>query len=152
MVGGELHTDQIDDIVNQLRVFGLKAVTEITSTRAFIPFVFNLNQPIKEDHIRWVMSKNEGILVEQGKERRSKAAIIMDETVANAVANQFAQNGITKEATQKFEMEIEQLEQSEAGEKRIEEGYRIDPKAPPPAGAKPAKAAPKKRSRSQAGA
>ncbi len=152
VVGGELHTDQINDIVNQLRTFGLVAVTEIPGIRTFTSFVFNLNQPIKEDHIRYVAARNQGFKIEEGKERRQKAAVVMNDIVANTVSDQFAAQGIPKEPTQDFEVEFEQLDQSEAGEKRIEEGYRMDLKAPPPAGVKPAKAAPKKRSRSQAGA
>jgi hypothetical protein len=152
VVGGDLHADQIDDIINQLRTFGLMAVTEINNIRSFTPFIFNLNFPVKEDAIRHVAAKNQGLKIEEGKQRRAKAAVVMNDIVANTVANKFADEGIPKEPTQDFEIEFEQLEQSEAGEKRIEEGYRMDPKAPPPPGAKATKPPAKKRSRSQAGA
>jgi hypothetical protein len=140
VIGGEIHQDQVESIVEQLRPYGLAGVTEVASLAAVTPYIFNLNQPVKADHIRYVMAKNEGLQIEEGRQRRAKAAIIMNETVSNAVANQFAQQGIQKEPVQDFEVEFEQLDQSEAGEKRIEEGYRIDPNAPPPpAAAKAAK-------------
>ena len=43
------------------------------------------------------------------------------------VADQFAQQGIPAEPTDKTDVTFEQLEQSELGEKRIEEGFEIVP-------------------------
>lgn len=132
VLGGDLHIRQIQDIISQLEVFGLIGEADVPRLDRIASYVYNIDQPVRADTIRTVMASNQGILITQGVERRKAAAIVTNETVANTVNQQFAEAGISKAPEQAVEVEIEQLEQSEAGEKRIEEGYKIDPKAPMP--------------------
>lgn len=130
-LGRDFHADVLHAIVAQLAVYGLTAVTEARSDNRIIPLVFDVDRPIKQAVIEEIMKKNDGILMMQGRTRRQKAAIATNDTVTNLVASQLAQQG-TQSEQRKLEVEYEQLDQSEAGEKRIEEGYRVDPHAPPP--------------------
>ena len=129
-LGGDLHITQVTDIIDQLRRFGLVGTVGVPRLKTMAPFVCSIDKAVPESIIRQVMDSNAGILIREGQERRKRAAVAMNETVANAVAEKFAAEGIPSEAKQDVEIEIEQVEQSEAGEKRIEEGFRIKADAP----------------------
>lgn len=129
-LGGDLHMTQITDIIDQLRPFGLIGVVDVPRMKSIAPYVFDIDKQIQPFTINSVMAVNAGIHVQDGKDRRARAAIAVNETVAATVSHEFAANQIPKEPEQEVEVEVEQLEQSEAGEKRIEEGYRISAKAP----------------------
>lgn len=129
-LGGDLHMTQINDIVEQLKPYGLVGSVDVPRLKTMAPYVFNIDQAVTADVIRNVRNVNSGILIQQGKQQRARAAIIVNETVANVVSNEFAEAGVTKEPTQDVEVEFEQQDQSEAGEKLVEEGYRIDASAP----------------------
>ena len=131
-LGGDLaHVSQADEIIKQLTAYGLVPASEIARLKAKAPYIYSRDTPVKPDQIRHVQNLNAGILMREGRLLREKAAIVVNETVADTVARQFAENGIDKEATQDVEVEFEQQDQSEAGEKRIEEGYRIDATSKP---------------------
>lgn len=132
-LGGDLdHLSQIDDIMDQLRRYGLVAQMDVERTKRIIPLVCNVDTPVKAETIRRVINMNSGIQIEQGRDRRTKGAIIANDTVTRVVDQELATNGIDKAADSSVELEFEQLEQSSAGERRIEEGYRLDHRAPPP--------------------
>lgn len=130
-LGGDLHVNQIEDIIDQLSRYGLVASAEVPRLRKAAPFVFNLDQPVSADVIRTVSDINLGILTRQGAQRRAKAAVAVNETVTNAVANEFAQRGIDAEPTDQIDVAFEQQEQSEAGEKLVAEGFRVRPEGTP---------------------
>lgn len=129
VLGGDLHIKQIEDIVDQLAKYGAVGTLDVPRLKKVAPYVCNVDKSVPVDVIRNVMTVNAGVLTQQGRDRRKKAAIAVDDTVANVVNSQFAEAGIPKEADQSVEVEFEQEEQSEAGEKRVEEGYRIEAKA-----------------------
>lgn len=131
-LGGDLHMTQIKDIIDQLKPYGLVGTVDVPRLNAIAPYVFDIDKPVSVSVINDVRNSNAGILIEQGRERRKKAAIVVNETVANVVGNEFASAGIAKEPTQEIEVEFEQEEQSEAGESRVAEGYRLDANAPAP--------------------
>ena len=121
-LGGDLHITQINDVVEQLRGYGLVGVADVPSLRGKkAPYVFNVDVPVSAATIRKVVDHNDGISIIDGKTRREKAAVAANDIVSSKIDD-----------TKLFEVEYEQLEQSEAGEKTIGEGYRMDPNAPPP--------------------
>jgi hypothetical protein len=80
-----------------------------------------------------VVEENKVALVNQGKDRRRRAAIGTNNMVQQTLAQQMAAANIdpNEEPPMAVEVGFEQLEQSEAGERRIEEGYRVDATAAP---------------------
>ena len=119
--GGELHSNAVAHIVEQLKPFGLLHVQETSRQHDVAPWVYELDKPVPSEIIEDVFSYNQGIRTEQGKERRRLAAIAANEILS-------AQTG---EDPRALELSFEQLDQSEHQESRIEEGYRIDTNAGP---------------------
>lgn len=146
IIGGDLHLNQIQDIVDQLQKYGLRAVKEVPelkttvkrldpNSRSPVPMIFNVDRSVSLDTIKTVMAINANIQVDQGVERRRRAAVAVPDIIAHRVNEQFAQAGLDETATDNVQTAFEQLEQSEAGEKTIAEGYKVDknaPAAPPP--------------------
>ncbi len=133
-IGGDFHQNQIQDIIDQLKPYGLIGevnVDEIISSheRKVVPYIFNIDRNVSLRALKNIMDYNAAILINDGQQRRAKAAVASSELVQNAVANQFAEAGIDQAPSDKVEFGFEQLEQREAGEKTIAEGYRIAPKS-----------------------
>jgi hypothetical protein len=129
-----MHMMQIEDIVGQLVPYGLHGVVDLARREPLttVPLVFNVEKPVPKAVMERVVEENKIALVNQGKERRQKAAIGTNNMVQQTLARQMAAANI--ESTDEpigVEVAFEQLEQSEAGEKRIEEGYRVDANAAP---------------------
>lgn len=138
VIGGDFHPNQITDIVDQLKPYGLIGETNVdqfisSGDPKVVPYIFNIDRPVSLRAIKDIIDHNSAVLSRDGQQRRAKAAVASNELVQNAVANQFAEAGIDQTPSDKIEFGFEQLEQSEAGEKTIAEGYRIapDPKAAP---------------------
>jgi hypothetical protein len=131
-LGSDFHVRQIEDIVSQLTPFGLIGTVDVPRQTGYAPLVFGLDRPISEDVLNNVKATNEGFLVEQGKLRRQRAAVVVNDAVQNRIKAELDAKGITDVgAPDSVQLTIEQQEQSENGESRIEEGYVIDKKAPP---------------------
>lgn len=131
LVGGKAFLmTQVESIIKQLSVHGMIAVMEVPRARNKAPYVFNIEKPVPESIIRDVMDINAGVLTVDGQVRRKQAAVAVNDLVSSTINEQFAAHGIPKEAKQTVDVEFEQLEQSEAGERRIEEGYRVREGAP----------------------
>jgi len=125
-LGGDLHMSQIEDIVEQLKPYGLIGAADISSLHGKkAPYVFNIDVPVSQSLMHKVIDHNSGVMIFDGQQRRAKAAVVANDIVANRIDD-----------LKTVEVEYEQLEQSEAGEKTIGEGYRMDPNAPasPPKG------------------
>ena len=120
--GGELHENAIAHIIRQLTPFGLLHVKETSRQDGVCPWVYDLDRPVAPEIIAEVFAYNQGVRSEEGKERRRLAAV---------AANEFL-NDKAGEQPRALEVSVEQLDQSEFQESRIEEGYRIDPNAGPP--------------------
>jgi hypothetical protein len=139
IIGGDMHKTQIDDIISQLRVYGLIGVVDVQKDdvpgRRITPLVFNIDAQVPKNIIERVFYGNQNIMIEDGRERRQKAAVANHELVQTSVSQQFAAVGIDEPPAERMQVSFEQEEQTEAGEKRIEEGYTIVPEkqAPPTA-------------------
>ena len=132
---------QIEDIVQQLASYGLVAVADVprlkTTVRALdltkittTPYVFNIDRPVPVEIMRHISSNNAEILSDHGRLRRQRAAVAVNDLVQRKVNDEFVQNGLDEIATDKVDTTFEQLDQSEAGEKPIAEGYRVRADAP----------------------
>lgn len=136
-VGGDWEKPALDSIINQLEPFGLVGEVDISRLPKArrVTYVFNLGKVVSEKAIREAHAHNTGVLVDDGALRRKRAAVGAADIVAKSVAEQTAQIGLDVPLTG-FEMSVEQEEQSELGERRVEEGYTVDVagKAEPPPG------------------
>jgi hypothetical protein len=133
-LGGDMHIHQIEDIIEQLKPYGLIGVTDVPRMdRKVVPYIFNIDAYVPLKTFKEVMDHNSGIHIQDGQHRRAAAAVASSELVQQTIANQLMQVGIEQPpAEAAVEVSYEQLEQSEAGERTIAEGYRVDPNAPGP--------------------
>lgn len=126
--GTDMHMTQIEDIVEQLKIYGMIGVSEINELQGQkAPYLFDVNKPISTNDIRRVVDHNDGVAVIDGRKRRANAAVVVNDVLAHKIDSEM----------KPVDVEFEQLQQSEAGEKTIGEGYRIDPAAPGPKGQPP---------------
>lgn len=131
VLGGDMHIKQIEDVIDQLSKYGMVGVVDVPRLKTVAPLVFNIELAVPAEIIRKVQQINAGVMIEQGKVRRQKAAIAVDDIVQRTVNNQFAEANVPADTSRDtVETSVEQLEQSEAGEKTIAEGFRVDPNAP----------------------
>lgn len=127
-IGGDLHEAQLNQIVEQLEPYGLIHADDVGRHRNVpTPYIYSRDRPVPAEAMRKVQGANSEILIEQGKERRAKAAVASNEIVQQAVSHQFAQVGIEEPPADRTTVTFEQLEQSDQGEKRVEEGYKVVP-------------------------
>jgi hypothetical protein len=120
-LGGDLHSNQIASIILQLQKYGLVNEDELKRCRGKITWVANVDRPVSAESIRYANDHNDGLKMNEGALRRRKAAVAASSLVQTAVAGQEA----PQPPLQEFELSYEQEEQSEAGERRVEEGFRV---------------------------
>ena len=95
-------------------------VAQIGKRSGFVPLIFQLDKAVSPRSIRLVHEHNMELLTRVGHERRRRAAL-----AANAVIeDKLAELG---ESVTELDVGFEQLEVSEAEEKRIDEGFRVRP-------------------------
>jgi hypothetical protein len=135
-LGSDFHKNQVVDIVEQLSRYGLIGCVDVPRMRAdqFVPYVYNIDQPVPAETMRRVRDHNAGVKIRQGQDLRKKAAIAADNTIRQTVEAEFERLGIPAGPAEETTVTFEQLDQSEAGEKRIEEGMKVSPTAPLPKG------------------
>lgn len=138
-LGGDLNIGQIEDVIDQLNKLGMVGAVEVKRAKGGnpIPFVFSIDKAIPRPIIEEVLSHNRGALILSGERRRQLAAIAGNE----ALINKIGQMTDPVAAPDEFVVEYEQQETTVDGDKRIEQGFRVQNRAD--AGAQPA--APRKR-------
>lgn len=125
-LGGDFHMSQVDNIVEQLVPYGMVGAIDVAHAgKKVIPLVFNVDKPVPAEIMRRVVFHNDNTQIGEGAERRAKAAVANNQLVQNVVANEFANQGIDLEPSDKISFGVEQLEQSEAGERTIAEGFKV---------------------------
>lgn len=132
----KIEADTIDGaqaIVEQLAVYGMIGVAEISRARHFVPLIFNMEKSVSAHQIKQVMGFNVGIRQLEGRDRRRKAAVAVNEAVLAAVAANLTEQQIPVPDNTQMEVEFETASPLEEGETRVEEGFRLDEQAPPPA-------------------
>lgn len=133
VLGGDLPSmDTIEALVRQITRYGAVAASEAKNSKRVVPYVWNAEKPVPLAILQHVVRSNASLKIEEGRQRRQRAAVGMNEAVQKIVHEQFAAAAIPAEPTDRVEFGIEQEEQTEAGEKRIEEGFRVRRDGPPP--------------------
>ena len=126
------HMTQIEDLVSQLRPFGLIGVTDVATlnTPYKVPYVFNVGAPVPSDVMRRVQAHNDKTMRQEGADRRKKAAVATNETVQHTVEQQFIEQGIPAKPSESTEVVFEEEEtedRSAAGHSRVQEGFEVVP-------------------------
>ena len=132
-VGGDLEEYQCNLVIKQLSQYGMIADSDLPNgLRGVHPLICNVGQPVSERAQRMVIAHNQGMKLEEGAERRERAAI-----GANAALSLAAQNADLPEP-QKLDVEFEQMDDVQ-GENRIESGFHVERNlaAVPPRAKKP---------------
>jgi hypothetical protein len=128
LIGGDFHMSQIEHIVDQLSRYGMIGVVDVPRIDNHPhELIFNIDKPVPAAVMERVRDHNSGVLVGQGRDLRRKAAVATNEAVQKVVAEQFAMQGIPADPVDKVDVTFEQMDQSDLGEKRIEEGYHVEP-------------------------
>lgn len=136
LTGRSMHVSTVESVVQQLVPHGLIGVVDVPRHRGKAWMVFNTDRPVPAQIIRDVMAMNDGILTHEGIVRRKQSAVIANDMIDKTVADTFAAMGLDRDPATKVDVEFEQVEQSELGERRIEEGISVRddaPDQPPPA-------------------
>jgi hypothetical protein len=127
-VGGDLHPNQMSEIIEQLTTYGMVGVVDVPNQlQGVVPLIFNIDAPVPRHIMMKVVQHNSGAKVEEGALRRERAAIATNEALKNNVDN----------VPQAFDVEFEQEEVSEMDEKSIAQGFHVVEK--PEEGPKPGK-------------
>lgn len=129
----KMHMSQAMEIIGQLSRHGMTDVEDVKKTKEKIPFVFNLDRPIPTDVMKQAAARNSSLLQIEGQLRRKRAAVAVNDLVVQAAAAAAIQRGQDEVESPNVQVSFEQLEQTDAGEKTIAEGYRVDATAGAPA-------------------
>ncbi len=100
-ISGDLTTADIDAIVDQHKIYGMIPAEEIFSGRDPAPTAYRVGKAITQEEIFQLTQRNEGVLVERGKETRKNAAIGLASMLGTA-----AREGGTGVEFQEAEIEI----------------------------------------------
>jgi len=127
-LGGDMNKAQIDDIIEQLKPYGLIHAKDVShAPTSKVPYIYSIDAYVPADVMRRIQFHNSAVMEEAGRQRRAAAAIGSNDVVQRAVQNKFIEMGIPAQPADSTTVTFEQLDQSEAGEKRIEEGFEVVP-------------------------
>jgi hypothetical protein len=110
---------QISEIIQQLEVYGALPVTDLGRQRQPISYLYDIDKYVKINDIRKAKAYNDGAKIEEGVDRRKKAAISINHMLGDTV----------EETPKDFAVGFEQLEEAGDNEKKIDEGYKVDANA-----------------------
>lgn len=115
-VGGDLSMPQIQEIIDHLTPYGLVAEMDIPNSLSGVhSLAFNIDQPIKRNSLEQLHAHNTGVRTGVGTKRREAAAVAANQVLALTV----------QDAPKVFDIEFEQEEVSELGEKSITQGFHV---------------------------
>lgn len=127
VIGGDLHPNQIHQIIEQLTPYGLVGVVDVPNNlHGVVPYVFQLDAPVPRHIGMAVVQHNISVKLGEGAVRRERAAIAANEALKNVIDT----------TPQVFDVEFEQEEVSELDEKAIAQGFHVveKPESRPPRG------------------
>ena len=127
-LGGDMHLNQVNSVIDQLARHGGIRLENVGDQRRHVaPYVLSVDRPVPANVMQRVIDDNAAILLHQGFIRRKKAAVAVDKIVKDAVESAAIAAGVEEPPeVPPVDVSFEQDEQSEAGEKVIEEGFRVD--------------------------
>ena len=115
-IGTDFCLEQIQEIVDQLEPYGLVRKMDVPNGLHCVHnLIYNIDIPVSRPILEALHEWNTGVRLGDGAARRKAAAI-----AANQALTQTAQ-----EVPRVFDIEMEQEEVSEAGEKAIGEGFHV---------------------------
>jgi hypothetical protein len=137
-VGGDLELPAVQELISQLNPYGMLGEVDVLAGRQdkFCSMVFQLDRPVSAEAIRRTAAKNKEIRLAEGEERRRRMAIAANETIDAQVRASAPEGMLGNLNLTPAEVGLEQLVQSEAGERTINEAFTIvqDPSMAPPPG------------------
>lgn len=93
-------------IVEQLRPYGLTAVSDIDRSKEFIGLCYQFDKPIPAERLAPVFKHNDNVLTDMAKQNRAEAALAMDDGLSRSA----------QETGAKFQgLEVELAEQEQKG-------------------------------------
>lgn len=116
---GDLTTPMLDSLVDQLGPYGLYPAEGIKRAETKITYIYAVGRYVKGDEIRMALDRNQGVLREEGVERRKHAAI------ASAIAMDTEQTPLNK-LDMSIEEESSSAHFSSESEEQVNEGFRVD--------------------------
>jgi len=121
VLGGDLAMPQIENIVAQLERVGLVAEKDVNHLVGLVPYLYNVDHPVRAESIKKVLDHNSGVLVNQGRVRREAAAI-----AARASLETEAQQAQINPSLYEASIETEDAGENDVG--TVDEGYRVENK------------------------
>lgn len=116
-IPGELSIADVDAIIDQHRKYGMINVDEIDRTRPFAGLCYSVDKPISSEKLRRIMTHNNEVLVDRGREIRKNAAVAINDQIKNQLGD---------------EVDLEQVEVSiveegdkDTGSDKVNEGFRV---------------------------
>ncbi len=100
-ISGGLNVKQIESIIKQYEHYGMVPVDEILDSKRPAPLAFQVDKPIASELIEMLIQRNQGQLVDIGRETRKNAAIV----ATSQLGTQMRENNIPGELGQ-VEIEI----------------------------------------------
>jgi hypothetical protein len=146
--GRDMHEKQITSIMDQLRPYGMVQVKDLPMLKAGqrVTYLCNIGLVVPAKDIRAAEMHNRRLKIEEGQQRRAKAAIAVDSTVQQSVEQQFLEKGIDAQPSDSTTVTFEQLDEVEGNEDpKVAEGFEVVPEGK--VGAVSGKPAAKSRSR-----
>jgi hypothetical protein len=74
-LAGDLNLPQIDYIVGQLGIYGMRRVEELDGIRHYVPLVYSIDKHVPAKLMEQIIQFNRGLLKERGSMLRREAAI-----------------------------------------------------------------------------
>lgn len=118
VLGGDLHPNQVTELIDQLNRFGMAGVADLPRLGGVTQWLFNIDVPVTSSQIRSVMQHNAGVLARDGRQRREAAAVAAGHVVQAAGIDDHIE-------TKKFEVTVEQIEDENTSGPLIGEGYKV---------------------------
>jgi hypothetical protein len=112
--------EDLEKIVEQHRSYGLVEASEAAKQKGFVGLVYSFDKPIKGEGIIETIEHNDVVLDEQSQEYRTEAAVALNNSVANALAESGVPGSLTK-------LEIGIKEESKPGDNsnKLEEKIEV---------------------------
>ncbi len=119
-IAGDLSQPDVDAIIAQHAVYGMKSVEDARKVRGkFTGLCYSIGKPVSIESMQIVLTKNDDVLTERGQQLRTEAAV-----ATSAAITQGGQQGLKSLETSIVEVK------KDGGEPDVTEGVRVDSAAP----------------------
>ena len=121
VLGGDLHPNQMNQIIEQLEIYGLIAAMDVPNNlpKRQVPYIYNIGAPVPPEAMKAVYDHNFETKTYEGADRRKKAAVGANRALMDQTGN----------TPGEFDVEIEQEDPS-PDDSRTVEGFHVVPQGP----------------------